>query len=177
MRTLCLTLASLLLGGAGAMALEVGSTAPDFSGPATGGVTLSLSALRGQWVVLYFYPKADTPGCTAQSCSLRDGYADLQERGAKVIGVSLDSLDKQEAFQEKHNLPFPLIADTDKEIARAYDVLAPLSLFTQRKTFIIDPDGTLAHIFDRVDVHNHDQEVLKELVRLQEARGGGSAEP
>ncbi len=167
MKVLALCVSSVLLGGFAAMALEVGSPAPEFSGTATGNETIRLSELRGQWVVLYFYPKADTPGCTAQSCSLRDGYTELQERGAKVIGVSLDSLDRQESFKESHNLPFPLIADTDKKIARAYDVLAPLALFTQRKTFIIDPDGNLAHIFDRVDVRSHDEEVLRELTRLQ----------
>lgn len=174
MKRFLLLIISILLGGSSAMALEIGAPAPEFSGAATGGETLRLSELRGQWVVLYFYPKADTPGCTAQSCSLRDGFSEIQARNAKVIGVSLDSIDSQEAFREKHNLPFPLIADTDKEIARAYDVLATFSLFTQRRTFIIDPDGNLAHIFDRVDVRNHDEEVLRELTRLQAERGEGT---
>nr|BCX01007.1 MAG: peroxiredoxin [Bacteroidota bacterium] len=145
---------------------RVGDPAPDFEAPATNGKTIRLSALKGKWVVLYFYPKAFTPGCTAQSCSLRDGYAEIEKFGAVVLGVSLDDLETQKRFKAEHRLPFELISDADKKIARAYGVLAPMGLFAQRKTFVIDPQGRIAYIFEKVDTARHEQEVRQVLAQL-----------
>jgi peroxiredoxin Q/BCP len=152
------------------MALSVGDPAPTFEAPATGGETISLESMRGKWVVLYFYPKADTPGCTRQSCSLRDGYQDIMAAGAIVLGVSRDTVDAQEAFKKKYNLPFPLIADADGTVAPAYGVLPKLVPLAKRKTFIIDPDGKIAHVFSKVDVARHNDEVLAVLDRLRQER-------
>ena len=158
-----------------ALALEVGEPAPSFRAPATGGETISLEDLRGKWVVLYFFPKADTPGCTKQSCSLRDGYADLQDKGVTLVGASRDTMEAQEAFKEKYNLPFPLIADAAGPVGPAYGVLGKFLPITRRKTFIINPDGNIAHIFDKVDVGQHQVEVLKVIEDLQEKWGADAS--
>jgi thioredoxin-dependent peroxiredoxin len=159
-----------LFGCATVAALKVGVPAPDFTASATGDRTITLSSLRGQWVVLYFYPKAHTPGCTKESCSLRDGFQVLKEQGAVVLGVSLDKMDSQTSFKAKHALPFDLISDADKKIATAYGVLATGRLFTRRETFIIDPNGRIAHIFDKVNVDRHDAEVLDVIRALKAAK-------
>jgi peroxiredoxin Q/BCP len=148
-------------------ALKVGDPAPNLELKLTGGETASLSDYQGKWVVLYFYPKADTPGCTKQSCSLRDGYEEIRKQGAVVLGVSLDDLERQEKFKEKYELPFDLVADDGKETAKAFDVLALGGLMAKRVTFIIDPKGKIAHVSDRVDVNKHQDEVLAELKKLQ----------
>jgi thioredoxin-dependent peroxiredoxin len=162
-------IAACLLGfcAARASGLEIGQPAPDFTAPGDDGEPVRLSDYRGQWVVLYFYPKADTPGCTKQGCSLRDGYAALRSLDAVVLGVSLDSVEKQKAFKEKYNLPFTLVSDSDKKIAKAYDVLAGLGLFAARKTFLIDPAGNLAAVLDQIDVRAHDEQVAEALKTLQ----------
>ncbi len=152
-----------------ARAVGVGDPAPDFKAEAAGAGEIRLSQYRGQWVVLYFYPKADTPGCTRQSCSLRDGIGAVTDQDAVVLGVSLDNLEAQTAFRERHNLPFPLVADDSREITRAYDNLAIGGLVARRRTFIIDPQGRIAHVFDRVDVNNHAAEVAQVLQRLRRA--------
>jgi len=156
-----------IAGGIQSMALNIGDVAPPFTATIADGTTLSLKDYEGQWVVLYFYPKADTPGCTKQSCSLRDGYGDIRAEGAVLLGASLDSVSKQLAFREKYDLPFPLIADENKVIAKAYNVLAPLGIFAHRKTFLIDPEGHIAHIFSSVNVADHDAEVLAVLRSLK----------
>lgn len=144
----------------------INKPAPDFKAPATNGKTVSLSDYKGQWLVLYFYPKAFTPGCTAESCSLRDGFSEIQKLNATVLGVSLDDLETQKKFKAKYNLPFDLLDDKNKKIAKAYDVLGMLGLYAQRKTFIINPKGTLVYIFDKVSSKTHDQEVYKKLKEL-----------
>lgn len=146
--------------------LAIGSLAPDFKTPATGGRPLSLADFKGRWVVLYFFPKAFTPGCTAESCSLRDGHREIQKTGAVILGASLDTLATQEKFKEKYNLPFELLADNEKHLAKAYGVLGLFGLYAQRKTFIIDPNGKIAHVFDSVHSGNHDDEVLQILKKL-----------
>jgi peroxiredoxin Q/BCP len=167
------TVAGVLGSAVSALALEVGDPAPNFTAPATGGEPVSLEALRGQWVVLYFYPKADTPGCTKQSCSLRDGYADLKDLGVTLIGASLDDLEAQEAFKKKYNLPFPLIADKDGKVVAAYGVRGRVLPMAQRKTFVIDPNGNIAHVFDNVDVGRHQEEVLEVIRKLQAGTPSG----
>ncbi|MBM3240536.1 peroxiredoxin [Candidatus Poribacteria bacterium] len=151
----------------GTVGPKVGDPAPDFEVPATNGKTVKLSDCKGSWVVLYFYPKAFTPGCTAESCSLRDSYTDIQQMNAVILGVSLDDIETQQKFKDKHRLQFELLSDQDKNIARAFDVLGLMGVYAQRKTFIIDPEGKIAYIFDKVNTSKHDVEVKEVLDKLQ----------
>ncbi len=139
---------------------RVGEPAPNFSGIATGGKIVSLEDYKGRWLILYFYPKAFTRGCTIESCGLRDSYADLAKLNASVIGVSFDGIEKQEEFKKAYELPFDLISDKDKSIAKIYDVVGVLKLYAKRKTFLIDPEGMIAHIFDKVDATTHPQDII-----------------
>ncbi len=156
----------LLSNAASALVLKVGESAPDFSAPTTSGQT-KLSDFSGKWLVIYFYPKAFTSGCTEQSCSLRDGYKSIQKTGAVILGVSLDNLEKQKEFKSKYQLPFELISDTTKEISKKYGSLGFMGLYSERKTFIINPNGKIAYIFESVDTAKHDVEILKQLQKLQ----------
>lgn len=118
-------------------------------------------------MVLYFYPKDFTSGCTTEACSFRDNYSLYQEKGAVVIGVSLDSVESHKKFSEKYSLPFSILSDRSKEVAKAYGVLGAGSLRTKRVTFIIDKNGRIASIFPKVDVKQHSEEVLKAIEELQ----------
>jgi len=152
--------------------LEVGQKAPDFKVKDTGGNTVELSKLRGKKVVLYFYPKDDTPGCTKEACSFRDGYGVFQKRGIAVLGVSLDDQKSHQAFTAKYNLPFPLLADTDAKVSTAYGVyqekefMGKKSMGIVRTTFIIDEQGIVRHIFRKVNTDIHSQEVLEAIDKL-----------
>jgi peroxiredoxin Q/BCP len=126
----------------------VGDLAPDFDAKVTGGTRLKLSSLRGAPVVLYFYPEADTSGCTLESKGFRDYYTEFRARKVHVVGVSVDDVEAQEAFAGKYQLPFPLVADTSKEVATAYGVLRP-SGRARRVTFLIGPDGKVLEIVDQ----------------------------
>ncbi len=159
-----------LFAAGGARGIEPGAPAPDFSAQATGGQTVTLAGLRGGWVVLFFYPRAFTPGCTAQACSLRDGYAEIQALGATILGASLDSLERQERFKAEHRLPFDLIADADGEVARRFGVLGLGGRMARRVTFLIDPEGRVAEVIGRVRTGNHEAQVREALAALQEAR-------
>lgn len=154
-----LMIALMLMGGS-AMAMEVGDKVPEIKVPSTGGGEVALSDYAGDWLVVYFYPKAFTPGCTKQACSLRDGYSAIQEAGAVVLGVSLDKLDTQQKFKAEHNLPFELLADSDKELSRAMDTLMLGGLMTKRMTYVINPEGVVTRILENVDVNDHDDEVI-----------------
>lgn len=153
------------------MSLRPGDPAPDFSAQATDGRTISLRDYRGKKVLLYFYPRDDTPGCTAQACSLRDGASQLASRGATVIGVSAQSAAAHRNFSEKHQLNFPLLIDTDHRIADAYGALGTglmrlLRRWTglyKRITYVIDEHGHIAHIIDRPETTHHAEEVLRLL--------------
>ena len=153
--------------GLAARAVNVGEAAPAFSAKATGGKTLQLSDFKGKWLALYFYRKADTPGCTKESCSLRDGFKDLQALGVTILGASVDDVEDQEAFKKKYNLPFDLLADTSKEVAKSYGSLGIAGLVASRKTFIINPEGKVAHIFENVNVGKHSTEVLEKVKELK----------
>ncbi|MCG6873724.1 MAG: peroxiredoxin [Betaproteobacteria bacterium] len=148
-----------------------GDKAPVFSAVTTTGERVKLADFRGRTLVLYFYPKDDTPGCTAQACSLRDHNAEITARGAAILGVSAQDEASHQRFTQKYNLNFPLIADTDNKVARAYGVLGS-GLFGiarsfvgayERVTFIIGPDGKVAHVIDHPDTRGHGDEVLRLL--------------
>ncbi|ALW86027.1 alkyl hydroperoxide reductase [Hymenobacter sedentarius] len=129
--------------------LQVGQPAPDFTLKTTTGETFRLSELRGRHVVLYFYPKDDTPGCTAEACSFRDQYEDFQDLGAEVVGISSDSEKSHQKFTAKHNLPFQLLADEKGEVRKLYEVpRALLGLLPGRVTFVIDKKGVIQYIFN-----------------------------
>ena len=155
--------------------VAVGETAPDFTLPDQDGNEVTLSELRGQPVVLYFYPKADTPGCTTQACGIRDHRADYERAGAKVIGVSPDPVNKVGKFADKHSLDFTLLADEDHEVAERYGVWVEKNMYgrtymgVQRATFVIAPDGTVARVFPKVSPKTHDEAVLQALSELAAA--------
>lgn len=144
----------------------VGQPAPDFSLPDQSGKTVSLSDLKGKPVVLYFYPKDDTPGCTTQACSFRDYYADIQEAGGVVYGASPDSAESHQAFIEKYDLNFDLLADEDKTAAQAYGVWVERERNGQkfmgiaRTTFAIDEDGNIAHVWENVSPDTQGEDIL-----------------
>ncbi|MDX1519274.1 MAG: peroxiredoxin [Gammaproteobacteria bacterium] len=127
-----------------------------------------LSGYRGNWVVLYFYPKDDTPGCTTEACNFRDDFIELQELNARVLGVSVDNTESHAKFAEKHGLPFPLLSDPDGEVAKLYGSLwklGPIKI-AKRHTFIIDPEGRLAKIYRDVSPDTHSDEVIADIREL-----------
>lgn len=132
----------------------IGEPAPEFDAPTAAGPSLRLSSLRGAPVILYFYPQADTPGCTMESKGFRDIYPQLRQKKVEVVGVSVDDVDAQHHFAGKYALPFPLIADTSKQVATAYGALRP-SGRARRVTFFIGPDGKIADIVDTSDAARH----------------------
>jgi peroxiredoxin Q/BCP len=144
--------------------------APSFTLPTHEGKQLTLSDLRGRTVVLYFYPKDDTPGCTTQACELRDAFPEFEGLDAVILGVSPDSVESHQKFRRKHGLPFTLLADTENKVAELYGVWQQKSMFGRkywgvvRSTFVIAPDGTLAREFRNVKVRGHAERV-KEAVR------------
>jgi len=147
--------------------LNVGDAAPDFSLLDERGLPVSLKDYLGsKVVVLYFYPKDFTPGCTAEACSFRDNYKPYPDQGAVVLGVSVDSVESHSKFAEKHNLPFAILSDTNKEVARAYGVLGIGGFLAKRVTFIINKKGKITHIFPKVDVKQHSEKVLEALEEL-----------
>ncbi|MEO6149415.1 MAG: thioredoxin-dependent thiol peroxidase [Mucilaginibacter sp.] len=147
--------------------LTEGDKAPGFTANDQNGKAVSLSDFAGKNVILYFYPKDDTPGCTAEACSFRDNYQSLLGQGFEVIGVSTDDEKSHKKFETKYSLPFPLIADESKEIVEAYGVWAEKNMYgkkymgTVRKTFIIDGDGIIKKIIDKVNNENASQQVLE----------------
>ncbi|MFM6975872.1 MAG: thioredoxin-dependent thiol peroxidase [Sphingobacteriaceae bacterium] len=146
--------------------LKEGDQAPAFSAKNQNGESISLNDFAGKTVVLYFYPKDDTPGCTAEACNFRDNYQSLLAKGFEIIGVSTDDEKSHTKFVNKYQLPFNLIADTDKKIVEAYGVWVEKSMYgktymgTARKTFIINPEGKIQKIIEKVDTKNSSQQVL-----------------
>jgi thioredoxin-dependent peroxiredoxin len=155
--------------------VEQGDTAPDFTLPDQDGNEVTLSDLRGRPVVLYFYPKADTPGCTTQACGIRDHRAEYERAGAKVLGVSADPVAAIKRFAGKYTLDFELLADEDHTVAELYGVWRQKLMFgrkyfgVRRATFVIDPDGKIAKIFPKVSPKTHDEVVLEALAELASA--------
>jgi peroxiredoxin Q/BCP len=151
------------------MAIEEGKAAPDFTLVSDAGTQVTLSSFRGQPVVLYFYPKDDTPGCTTQACGIRDAWADFERAGAVVLGVSPDGEASHARFREKHGLPFTLLADPDHAVAEAYGVWVEKTLYgkrsmgVERSTFVIDAAGVLTRVFRKVKPAEHAAQVLEAL--------------
>jgi thioredoxin-dependent peroxiredoxin len=149
--------------------LKTGDPAPDFSGVLQDGRKISLKDFRGHKLILYFYPKDDTPGCTAEACNLKDNYDLLLRQGYRILGVSADSESAHKKFIAKYVLPFDLLADIDKKIIRDYSVWGQKNLYGKisegilRTTFIISGDGIIEHIITKVDTKNHAGQILKEL--------------
>jgi peroxiredoxin Q/BCP len=151
---------------------KVGNKAPDFSLPATGDQNLRLSELTGKKVVLYFYPKDSTPGCTREGCDFRDSYAKLGRAGAVVVGVSRDSVTSHEKFKAKQRFPFDLVSDKDEKACKAYDVIKEKNMYgrktlgVERSTFLIDEKGLLRKEWRKVKVDGHVDEVLAAVKSL-----------
>jgi peroxiredoxin Q/BCP len=149
--------------------VEEGQEAPDFELPSDAGERVRLSELRGRPVVLYFYPRDDTPGCTKQACAIRDSYDDFEQSGAVVLGVSTDDETSHVKFKEKHGLPFTLLADTEHEVAEAYGVWVEKSFGgkkywgVERSTFLIDENGHITKVMRRVKPDTHAEKVLEAL--------------
>jgi thioredoxin-dependent peroxiredoxin len=149
------------------MSLAIGDPAPDFTSIDQHGQPINLSDYRGKKVVIYFYPKDDTPGCTAQACSLRDNHGDLRAAGYEVLGVSIDDQKSHQKFATKYDLPFMLVADTDMNIVDAYGVWQEKSMYgrkymgTVRTTFVIDENGIITDIIGKVDTKKHAEQILK----------------
>ena len=148
--------------------IEVGKKAPAFSLPDENGTKVSLSELAGQWVVLYFYPKDDTPGCTKEACGLRDRIAELKKDNVEVIGVSFDSAESHQQFIEKYKLNFPLVADTDGKVADAYGARAGAGKNVDRRvSFLIGLDGKVAHVTDSPQADTHLNEMKDAVAKLK----------
>ncbi|MBD1853057.1 peroxiredoxin [Leptolyngbya sp. FACHB-711] len=143
------------------MPLTEGATAPNFTVKDTHGNTVTLSNYAGKTVVLYFYPKDDTPGCTKEACGFRDYYSDYQGKDITVFGVSMDDETSHQAFTQKYNLPFPLLADVDGKITKAYDVDG--GGYSKRVTYVIDGSGKIAKVYSTIDTASHATDILAEI--------------
>jgi thioredoxin-dependent peroxiredoxin len=152
--------------------VKEGQKAPDFTLPSSAGGEVSLKSLKGKRVVLYFYPKDDTPGCTKEACAFRDAQARIKKTGAVVLGVSPDSLASHEKFRAKYKLNFPLLADGDKTVAKKFGAFGEKVMYGRkvvgmiRSTFVIDEEGVVRKVFPRVRVDGHDEKVLEALAAL-----------
>jgi len=153
---------------------EVGGAAPDFRLQDQNGEWHALNDFSGQWLVVYFYPRADTPGCTTQGCSFRDNIYAFRGVGAEVVGISTDPVDRQKAFSEKYSLPFSILSDESGEVARDYGVLIERGEvnFARRETFLISPDGRIARHYQNVVPDTHTQDVLDDLLTLADETQG-----
>lgn len=149
--------------------LKEGDKAPDFTGVNEQGEAVSLADFKGKKLILFFYPKANTPACTAEACSLRDAYGELKEKGFELLGVSADSTKKQGNFKKKYGLPFPLLADTEHTAIKAFGVWGPKQMFGKtfegiyRTTFVIDEQGVIQKVFTEVESANHAEQILNEM--------------
>jgi peroxiredoxin Q/BCP len=162
-------LVALIFGAARAEDLAVGAPAPPFALPDQHGKSHRLADYQGRWVVLYFYPRDDTPGCTIEACNFRDDLPKLRALGTQILGLSMDDRQSHAAFAEKFSLPFPLLVDADGAVASHYGArwsIGPMK-FVRRHTFIIDPQGKIARVYRDVNPETHSQQVLQDLKALQ----------
>ena len=153
--------------------VNINDKAPEFTLPDQNGKEISLKDFRGKYVVFYFYPRADTPGCTVEACEFRDSYRKIQNTGAVILGISPDQPKAQKKFEEKYRLPFTLLGDADKKVGNAFGVIQEKNMYGKkvmgvaRTTFIIGPDGKIRHIFQKVKPEGHAEEVLAYLKEAQ----------
>jgi peroxiredoxin Q/BCP len=156
-----------------AQAAEIGEPAPDFELMDQYGEPHSLSDFAGKWLVVFFYPKADTPGCTTQACNFRDNIYAIRGAGAEVVGISVDAVADQKAFSDKYKLPFAVLSDSEGETCTDYGVLREYGgmEIANRESFLIDPDGVLVKHYRQVDPETHTQDVIADLKRLRERAG------
>lgn len=173
-RALCLLPGCAALGAGAAHAAAVpavGQPAPDFVLPDQQGKMRHLQDWRGKWLVLYFYPKNDTPGCTEEACTFRDDWQQLMQLDAQVVGISVDSSASHQAFADKYKLPFPLLADEQAEVAARYGALSDWLLikWARRHTFLVDPQGRIAKVYRSVDTSRHSAEILSDLRQFRQA--------
>jgi peroxiredoxin Q/BCP len=156
--------------------IEAGARAPDFSLRDDDGQTVKLSSLRGKPVVVYFYPRDDTPGCTREACAFRDRRAEIARLGATVLGISPDDVDSHRRFRDKFELNFPLLADPQHKVAEKYGAWREKNMYgktvmgIQRSTFVIDPQGRVARVWRNVKVDGHDEQVLAEVKKIVESQ-------
>ncbi len=155
------------------MKLNVGQKAPEFNLSDRDGEIHRLSDYKGEWLLIYFYPKDDTPGCTVEACILRDNFPEFEKLGVRVVGISTDSTGSHAKFSDKYKLPFTLLSDTEKKTVRNYDVWGPKKfmgkefLGTKRTSFLVNPDGGIAKIYESVQPKIHASEVLKDVASLK----------
>jgi len=169
MKTVMKTLLAATLIVAGGIALsapQVGDEAPDFRLQDQNFQWHTLADYEGQWVVVYFYPKADTPGCTTEACEFRDNIFAFEDIGAAILGVSVDDVASQKEFSDKYHLPFPLLSDASQDVAQLYGVLREDRGVASRQSFIVAPDGRVAKHYTQVDPADHSAEVLEDLKSL-----------
>lgn len=162
-------------GIASAATPTVGQPAPSFKLQDQDGKWHTLADYKGKWVAIYFYPKDDTPGCTTQACSFRDNIFAFNKEGAVILGISVDDVESHKKFAEKHGLPFALLADADKAVAKQYGVLKNYGVaeFARRDTFIVDPEGRVAKHYESVKPDGHSQVVLEDIKVLKAAKSSG----
>ena len=159
------------------MTIQVGDPAPEFTLPDQNGEQHSLSEYRGHWVLIYFYPKDDTPGCTKEACAIRDNFPQFGQLDARVLGISIDSVASHKKFEQKYELPFTLLADEDKNVVRLYEVWGLKKSFgreyqgTKRMSYLVNPEGQIAKIYKSVKPKAHAQQVLGDIQAL---KAGGS---
>lgn len=151
-----------------ALNIKVGQAAPDFVLPNQDGKKIKLADLLGEWILLYFYPKDNTPGCTKEACSIRDTMPQFEQKGLKVMGISVDSVESHKKFSEKLNLSFDLLSDDQKKVVRSYGVWGQKKFMgTHRTSFLISPDGKIAKIYEKVKPAKHAQQVLDDITQLK----------
>ena len=165
--TTCVIAVLLIASSSSIAGLKVGDKAPNFALQDQNSITHTLSDYEGQWLVLYFYPKDDTPGCTTQACDFRDAVKRIIASKAVVFGLSLDSVTSHKLFAEKYNLPFSLLADETGEVSELYDSLSMFYKAAKRDTFIVDPKGNIAKIYLSVNPKTHSEMVLNDLNSIQ----------
>ena len=157
-----------LITGTSIAEINTGQTAPNFNLQDQNGNWHTLDNYKGQWVVLFFYPKDQTPGCTTEACNFRDNIFEFQKLNAQILGVSLDDIESHQAFSEKYSLPYPILADVNKECATEYGVLGKFMMMTiaKRQSFLINPEGSIVKHYKKVDPDIHTKEVIGDLKKL-----------
>ena len=166
--SIALILCLFLITGTSIGEVNTGQTAPNFNLQDQNGEWHTLDNYKGKWVVLFFYPKDQTPGCTTEACNFRDNIFEFEKLNAQILGVSLDDVESHQAFSEKYSLPYPILADVNQECATEYGVLGKFMMMTiaKRQSFLINPEGSIVKHYKKVDPDTHTKEVIVDLKRL-----------